>query len=1087
MTPKTAYYAAMAEEAARQVTGSWERWTSFLTTAGRLYKYPYHEQLMIHAQRPDATACAEYDLWNDKMNRYVKRGSKGIALLDNSGDKPRLRYVFDVSDTGTRRNSRPVYLWKMNDEYVPSVQAALEKAFGVPAQGNTLDSQIDGIARQLATDYWEEHGRQFLDIIAESYLEGYDEFNTGASFKNAATVSIAYTLYSRCVENPDEYFEHEDFLDIFDFNTRQTANALGTAVSQMSAQVFREIEVTIRNYERTKQAERSQNYDERNDIQTGRGLSDSEHRADEQRNETVGQVRQDASGIPSGEQSDALQRSDSQRETVSTSPGDRRDSETQSESVDEPVSDEQSGTGQREKSDGMGAAHEHIESTGRGNRDDGAYQQLTLNLLPSEEEQIHKIDEAESKKTLPAFSLPQSEIDHVLLLGSNTDHARKIVALDYMKGKSAEKLVETLKATYHGGFGLKEENHNISAWYADDGIHLAVGNSSQYVSSAQIIAWEDAVIRIGELLESGQYATNVELAEAPGFERKQVAEALWHLYHDLSDDARESGFFPSLERMPANNFPEQTAMLAEKLADPEFLDRMKTEYHAFMYAYSMDDSVLRFHYHKTNALEKRLNELDMPLREYQSNLTQMPIIRQFITDDELNRAMAGGSGFSGGKLRIYNYFENVRDKKERADFLKNEYGTGGHSHAISGTTGSFEDHSAKGLEYKKAGCDSVFFNWTQVADRIASLIRRERYLTPMEQARKLIDDFCMSEYESHADFSDLRKVGVAYTTITDDEIPIQANVNLVDFTVERYLDDWLLERRHYDSLEDLIDKELESLDFGELTDYEESDLETYLHYQQYRDIPDYELPPNIEQKETEESELSLDDPEYHEEETSLEQIPARNYHIADDALGEGGPKQKFARNIAAIQILQTLESENRSAIPEEQEILSNYVGWGGLADAFDPNKDNWAQEYTTLKGLLTDDEYAAARASTLNAHYTSPTVIRAIYDAIQQMGFEAGNILEPAMGVGNFFGMLPPEMQNSRLYGVELDSITGRIAQKLYPNADIKVAGFETTDRRDFFDLAVGNVPFGNYKVSDKPYDKLGFSIHNYFFGATRS
>ena len=1082
MTPKTAYYAAMAEEAARQVTGSWERWTSFLTTAGRLYKYPYHEQLMIHAQRPDATACAEYDLWNDKMNRYVKRGSKGIALLDNSGDKPRLRYVFDVSDTGTRRNSRPVYLWKMNDEYVPSVQAALEKAFGVPAQGNTLDSQIDGIARQLATDYWEEHGRQFLDIIAESYLEGYDEFNTGASFKNAATVSIAYTLYSRCVENPNGYFEHEDFLDIFDFNTRQTANALGTAVSQMSAQVFREIEVTIRNYERTKQAERSQNYDERNDIQTGRGLSDSEHRADEHRNETTGQVRQDASDIPSGEQSDALQRSDSQREAVPTSSGDRRDSETQSEPVDEPVSPEQSGTGQREKSDGLGAAHEHTESTSRGDGDDGAYQQLSLNLFPSEEEQIHKIDEAESKKTLPAFSLSQNEIDHVLLLGSNTDHAREIVALEYMKGKSTEELAETLKEVYHGGFGLKEENHNISVWYADDGIHLAVGNSSQYVPSAQIISWEDAAIRIGELLESGQYATNVELAEAPGFERKQVAEALWHLYHDLSDDARESGFFPSLERMPANSFPEQTATLAERFADPEFLGRMKTEYHAFMYVYSMDDSVLRFHYHKTNTLEKRLNELDMPLRKYQSDMVQMPIIRQFITDDELNRAMARGSGFSGGKLRIYNYFENVRDKKERADFLKNEYGTGGHSHALSGMTGSSEDHSAKGLEYKKAGCDSVFFNWTQVADRIASLIRQERYLTPMEQARKLIDDFCMNEYESHADFSDLRKVGIAYTTITDAEIPIQANVNLIDFTVERYLDDWLLERRHYDSLEELIDKELESLDFSELTDYEENDLDTYLHYQQYRDVPDSELPPNIEQKEVKEPEAPVTEVEYHEEEKAPEQISARNYHITDDALGEGGPKQKFARNIAAIQLLQTLESENRNATPEEQEILSNYVGWGGLADAFDPNKDNWAQEYTTLKGLLNDDEYAAARASTLNAHYTSPTVIRAIYDAVQQMGFETGNILEPAMGVGNFFGMLPPEMQNSRLYGVELDSITGRIAQKLYPHADIKVAGFETTDRRDFFDLAVGNVPFGNYKVSDKPYDKLGFSIHNYFF-----
>ena len=775
MTPKTAYYAAMAEDAARQVTGSWERWTSFLTTAGRLYKYPYHEQLMIHAQRPDATACAEYDLWNDKMNRYVKRGSKGIALLDYSRDKPRLKYVFDVSDTGTRRNSRPVYLWKMQDEYVPSVQEALEKAFGIPALGNTLDSQIDGIAHQLANDYWEEHGKQFLDIIAESYLEGYDEFNTGASFRNAATVSIAYMIYSRCVANPDEYFEHEDFLDIFDFNTRQTANALGTAVSQMSAQVFREIEVTIRNYERTKQAERSQNYDERNDIQTDRRLSDSEHRTDESRDETAGQVRQDAPNIPSGEQSDALQRPDSQREAVLSPSRDRRDSETQSEPVDEPVSSERSGTGQREESDGVGAAHEHTESTGRGNGDDGAYQQLSLNLFLSEEEQIHKIDEAESKKTLPAFSLPQNEVDHVLLLGSNTDHARKIVALEYMKGKSTEELVEKLKTVYHGGFGLKEENHNISAWYAEDGIHLAIGNSSQYAPSAQEISWKDTASRIGELLETGQYATNVELAEALGFERKQVAQSLWYLYHDLSEKARDTGFFSLLQDIRGTGFPNETAALAEQLADPEFLEKLKAEYHGFALAYSLDDSLLRFHYHKVNALEKRLNELDTPLREYQSELTSMPIIRQFITDDELNRAMAGGSGFSGGKLRIYDFFENNRDKKARADFLKNEYGQGGHSHALSGTTGSSEDHSAKGLEYKKAGCDSVLFNWTQVADRIASLIRQERYLTPMEQARKLIDDFCMSEYESHADFEDLRKVGVAYTTITDDEIPIQAS------------------------------------------------------------------------------------------------------------------------------------------------------------------------------------------------------------------------------------------------------------------------------------------------------------------------
>ena len=1148
MTPKTAYYAALAENATRWITESSDGWKSFLATVGRLYKYSYPDQLLIHTQRPDATACAEYDFWNDRMNRYVKRGSKGIALLDYSRDNPRLRYVFDVSDTGTRKSSRPVYLWKMKDEYIPSVQAALEKTFGVSAQGNSLDSQLDGIARQLANDYWEEHGRQFLDIIAESFLEGYDEFNTGASFRNAAAVSIAYTLYSRCVENPDEYFEHEDFLDIFDFSTRQTVNALGTAISQMSAQVFREIEVTIRNYERTKQAERSQNHDERNDIQTGRGLSDSGHQTDEHRDEAVGQVWSDAPSLSSGEQSDAVQRSDSQREAVPTPSGDRRDSEAQSEPADESVPPEQSGTGQGKESDGMGAAYERTESTGRGDGDDGAYQQLTLNLFLSEEEQIRKIDEAESK-TPSAFSLSQNEIDHVLLLGSNTDHAREIVALAYQKGKPVDELVEILKAVYHGGFGLKEEAHNLSAWYAEDGIHLAIGNSSQYVPSAQIISWEDAATRIGELLDAGQYATNVELEEALGFERKQVAEALWHLYHDLSDDAKETGFFPSLEKMPTNSFPDQTAEMSEQMADPAFLERMKAEYHAFAMAYSLDDSILRFHYHKVDVLEKRLSELDIPLREYHSDLVHMPIVRQFITDDEINQAMAYGSSFEGGKLRIYEYFENVRDKKERADFLKNEYGTGGRSHALSRTTGSSEDHSAKGLLYKKDACDSVSFNWTQVADRIASLIRQERYLTPMEKARKLIDDFCMSEYESHADFSNLRKVGVAYTTITNDEIPIQANVNLIDFTVERYLDDWLLERRHYDSLEELVDKELESLDFSELTDYEENDLDTYLHYQQYRDVPDYELPPNIEQKEVQSEEkaaetekksndetdyrvgdtiyldgksytiedvglfdVQLRDPDsaypifraeskenlkrlleqddnihLHNEvlditSTAETEIPALNYHITDDALGEGGPKQKFARNIAAIQLLQTLEAENRNATPEEQEVLSNYVGWGGLADAFDPNKDSWAQEYSTLKGLLTDDEYAAARASTLNAHYTSPTVIRAIYDTVQQMGFETGNILEPAMGVGNFFGMLPPEMQNSRLYGVELDFVSGRIAQKLYPNADIKVAGFETTDRRDFFDLAVGNVPFGNYKVSDKPYDKLGFSIHNYFF-----
>ena len=1468
MTPKTAYYAAMAEDAARQVTGSRERWTSFLTTAGRLYKYPYHEQLMIHAQRPDATACAEYDLWNEKMNRYVKRGSKGIALLDTRGDRPRLRYVFDVSDTGTRRNSRPVTLWKVQDEHIQPIQDALEKAYGVPAVGHSLETQIENIARQLATEYWNDNAKQISDIVANSYLEGYDEYNIGASFRNAATISIAYTLYSRCVDNPDDYFEHEDFLDIFDFNTRQTANALGTAVSEMSSQVFREIEVTIRNYERSKQAERSQNNDERNDLQTERGLLHPEPGTDRNRSEAAGQVWQNEESIPGAEQQDSVQRPDPDREVVPPSEGDRRDSDPQSGAADEPVSAEQSGTGQRDSADGVGSAHEQPESTGGGNRDDGAYQQLSLNLFLSEAEQISFIDEAESRKP-SAFSISQEQIDHFLVLGSNTDNHRMMVALEYAKGKTTEEIAQRLKEIYRGSNGLRLDGTDITAWFDDQCIHLAKGKTARFAPSKQIVSWQEAAERIGQLLENGEYATNVELVEAPGYERQKLAESLWYLYRDFADGVRDTGLLGSMQFIRSNGFPSETAELAEKLADPEFRANLQNEYRMFMEIRKEHPEILRFNYHKLDNIEKRLNELDLPLREFHTDRMVPPLVGQFITDDELNQALASrGSGFAGGKGRIWNYWQEGHSSQEKAEFLKKEHGTGGHSHALSGANASGEDHDAKGMRFRKAGCEEVKFSWSQVASRIDSLIANDRYLTEQEKAerdaileakaepeieveeetprytaeltsdafespfiiydnkrdtyyeapdgfyrtfdseseakefanqlneleerpaldraKELIDQFCKAEYDSPADFSNLSQVGIGHTTVTDDEIPIQCYANLVDFRIERYLGETLIESRQSNSLEELIAHELENLDFSDLiyvTDEEveryyeaesawdykvgdtvylddtaflveeirdsevqlrdptllypifraenrsrfeemlsrderndvlrkntadekeavpeeildnirpatvqdytaeyrlldrlRTDCEYFLGYGQryeghlwagnvrdqiakmrelyatvpekpewlteelidsyadrmappyqvvsyhhfengfddkldyqtlaeaekaaqgyvdgtmeddgfkydgaavydqqerkyvriYGDYPDEKAHAQVNGVELVEPEVPenfidhfyvVDDLEvrgalslkeystfedalraYHElpntqmkalgamntarpfpgsldfvqckdgQDTIVEdykkvagwehpevqeviskietaiqtkavpEVPASNYHITDDHIGEGGPKQKFARNIEAIETLFQLERENRNATPEEQEVLASYVGWGGLADAFDPDKGNWSQAYTTLKNLLSEDEYAAARASTLNAHYTSPTVIRAIYDAVAQMGFETGNILEPSMGIGNFFGMLPPEMQSSQLYGVELDSITGRIAQKLYPNAEIKVAGFETTDRRDFYDLAVGNVPFGNYKVADKPYDKLGFSIHNYFF-----
>ena len=1308
MNAKERFYSGLARETIGKITSNKDNWTSFLVTMSRNYEFTYPEQVMIYAQRPNATFCKPYDEWNDeKYRRYVRRGSTGIALFVTNRDKPYLRYVFDVADTGVRRSSPELKPWEVTEENRAYVMEAMERSFGVAADG-LLEAQLEEIALSLSAEYWEDYKKPILDIVANSFLEEYDELNIEVAFKRAVANSVSYAMYCRLVENPDNYFEHEDFLNVFDFNTRQTVNTLGTAVNAISSRMFQEIEKAIGEYEQNRAAERSADY-ERNDLQTGRGLQNPEHQAGERGNETFGQIWQDAQSVSGAEQSDAPERHDSDGEPVPAPVGDRGDGESQSGTFDESVPEEQPGTGERDGSAGLGKTHEQPESAGGGNRDDGAYQQLSLNLFLSEHEQISFIDEAESRKP-SAFSFSQEEIDHFLLLGSNTDDARKIVALEYMKQKPVEEIVPALKRVYHGGFGLKEDSGNISAWYSGDGIHLAKGSSAIDSPRAQIIPWEDAAKRIGELLENGQYATNVELVEAPGFEREKIAQSIWYLYHDLSDEAKAMGFFPSLSEIRSNGFPEETAWLAEQLRQPEFLAAMKEEYRGFMIAHDADRSLLRFHYHKLDGIEKRLHELDGPVREYQSDMMQMPLVRQFITDDEVNADLTRGSGFAGGKRRIYEYWQENHSVKDKAEFLKHEYGTGGHSHACSDATHSGQDHDAKGVRFTKSGCDKVQMSWSQVAQRIDALMKKGRFLTPEEEAeRQAIEEARTNPledvYERFAvvDTEDGEyaiwdeQTGTYYvdhegvTEYFDDEWlandyleevrqsvaameavqPEESAENIAE-PVEKtpvwnyqvgdtvYLDDTAF------LVEQITDREVQLRDpsllypifraenrsrFEEMlsqdernhavrgdayteensvTEENQGEIRTetaqperrylvaaYHHFENgfddkldyytleeaetaaqgyvdgtmeddgfkydgaavydqqehkciriYGDYPDekahaqvYGIAEPVQPEhfidhfyvaEDIQKRGALDIKEYSSFEDALrayhslpstqvkalgamntgrplpgsldlihckdgqdtviqdytkvdgwqnpevmdiiaqiEQslatrevppVPAVNFHITDDHIGEGGPKQKFARNMEAIKTLFQLESENRNATAEEQEILSNYVGWGGLADAFDPDKGNWAQEYTTLKNLLSEDEYAAARASTLNAHYTSPTVIRSIYDVVGQMGFETGNILEPAMGIGNFFGMLPPEMQSSRLYGVELDSITGRIAQKLYPNAEIKVAGFEMTDRRDFYDLAVGNVPFGNYKVSDKPYDKLGFSIHNYFF-----
>ena len=1689
MPSKLQTYMQMADEAQRQITGSYRGWTGFLTTAARLYKYPYAEQVMIHAQRPDATACAEYDFWNEKMGRYVRRGSKGIALIDSSGERPRLRYVFDVSDTGGREFPKSRYLWEYRAEHADAVSAMLESRYGVDGKGG-LPDQLERIASQLAEEYWRDYKRDILAIVDDSFLYGYDEFNVGAAFQSAAAVSIAYSLMSRCGLEADDRFEHEDFLSIFDFNTPEAAAELGTAVSRINGEVLRQIEVTIKNYEREKLAERSHSHD-RTDLHQERGLPDS--RPDAERDagghETPGQVRETAQELPSGAQTGAVQPSGAVGEAVPAPAGDRRDGEPEA-GADDAGADAvggRDGGAESPRPDEMGGADEQPESAGGGDHPQRAGVQLTndapeaepaqppipqayqLSLFPTEDEQIAYIAEAESY-TPSAFSMsiPQADIDHILRMEGNADYARMKIATEFSKGKSVEEIAAFLQSSFHGGNGVVTENGRYSAWYAEDGIHIANGDAARYLTSAKVVSWQEAAERIGQLLEQGEYTANVELAEAPGHERTELAQAVWYLRQDLSEKARAQGYLSCLSDMRGGGFPEETERLAGRLRDPAFREVLMDDFAQLRSDYREDRGLLRFHYHKPDKIEQGLRELSLPRREYRTEMAEIPAVQRFITEDEIAATLTRGSNIEGSKGRIYAYFKEKHTPREQADFLKDEYGIGGSSHAVSGASHSGEDHSGKGVVLKKQDCPEIQLNWANVAKRISELIRKDRFLTPeekarfeqlqrqtaersaawndynsvkeahpddlvlfqvgdffelygedakqaaellnmnltsrsipgagrvemcgvpshnlemyveklrdkydvtiaeapdfrgerrvytlrsvdheaeaaidaqeaefgadgtrvfrdpaaeqvqptvqelferyrlsvgnalskdeaflnacrnsdrqnaylegaaairrivtesgdlqltrlyfdmpafhnrlhqelldelyptlattvtpspykvtqadidaalqqwngrieskhavvrymkahardrdtaawlareyglkdtskplqisvgnsepvtlswakvqrriaqliqsdnfyteqeqdnfdnidpiairealaergivngqvvdaeanrnspfirqvmadveriaaqeaqertaqqeepaldpadrfhvvsldrgfrtlyavwddethgyyvdadgvteefasewqaeayrlelqgqaeqalLERAKGLISDFCRSEYGSEADFSDPTKIGVAYTTVTDDEISVQVNIDLVNYRLERYLDDEHLETRQYGSLQELITNELENLDFSDLIHVSDEDVEQHrwhapeeavveapetapapqrepfpysvgdtvylengkpyiiesvgvfditlsdptLFYpisraesresfarlmERYPQpektaaentaVPEKEAKPAYTEEtvavypgdknnlpyDVEIRTLRFDEPEHdppvmseeerlaleHEGRAALSEMgefvpdpddailqaeidepfaplpPAENFRILDDDLGTGGAKEKFWRNIKAIATLKQIEAEGRNATPEEQHILSQYVGWGGLADAFDPDKAGWRAEYDELKGVLTPEEYAAARASTLNAHYTSPTVIRAIYDAVENMGFQTGNILEPSMGVGNFFGMLPESMKSSRLYGVELDSITGRIAKQLYPKADITVAGFETTDRKDFFDLAVGNVPFGQYQVSDRAFDKLGFSIHNYFF-----
>ena len=1119
MPSKTEEYLALAQRTANGLTRYWESWTDYLTTASRLYKYPFADQLMIYAQRPDATACAEFDIWRNRMNRYVRRGSKGIALLDESSGFPRLHYVFDVSDTGVRRNSRDPEVWQLGPDLVQPVSEMLAAAYGI--SGERVSQQLADVAGKLVADYWDNNSGDILAIVDGSLLMDYDEAGVEMQFKSAAAISVTYTLLERCGFEPAGWFDKDDFQAIYNFSTPDSVYALGAAVSDMSREVLRNIERTVKTTIRRRNAERSQyEYEQQErDLLDRRGLPSPEPDP-EPAPEAAGQVRQAAPDVPDEPSPGAVQLDAPEREPVPAPDGGGADGREPDAADHGAASETEPGPGQGAESDGVGAAHEQPESAGRGAGDDGADLQLSFldANIPTEAEQIETIDRAESEKTPSAFVLSQAEIENELRKhGSGfTGGKQRIMAL-YQTQPDRKLRAKALAKEY----GIGGHSHDFLDGSRGFVNHDWKGLEFVHYPDYQKITlkWAQVEKYIDLMIQSDRYLTDKEKEHysPPAPVSAKSDGALTHAKNLIRDFCLEE-----YDSEPDFSNLSKIGIAYTNATDEEIPIQVNVDLVGYRVERYLGEVLIDERQYESleNLTETELEALDFSelvsvtdeeLEHYHNKAEEHPALLPLNVATEYNAlkeqhpdALVGFE--QGGQFEFYG--EDARKVCELlgGKFLEKETALGtvpvisfprdqwayrakqlwqrGESVYLAGLNEDGTHYQTKYLrreDYLPLGAtihmegrafrvDTVNFDKGSVSLQDVALaemripVFREE---PLAFVRELYEEQDMME-SPLPDYKVGDNVVVELPTRT-----IEGKVGYVGETDVRI--DTSAQGQSWDN--EVINKRQfeDGLRQNEqVTTQPDDTVKTVAIYPAEENRMPYDIviqtigskSPTLDAVEPEQSTLEL----------------AGNFRITDDHLGEGGAKQKYARNIEAIRTLFKLEQEHRGATAEEQQVLSQYVGWGGLADAFDPGKDSWAKEYAELKGLLSEDEYAAARSSVLNAHYTAPVVIRSIYDAVERMGFQSGNILEPSMGVGNFFGMLPTSMADSRLYGVELDSITGRIAKKLYPQADITVAGFETTDRRDFYDLAVGNVPFGQYKVNDKAYNKLGFSIHNYFF-----
>lgn len=1210
------------------VTETPQIWKAFLRSACNNYKCPFDEQVLIYAQKPEATAVLEMEKWNTLFGRWVNKGATGIAVFEERNGRSGLKYYFDVADTHESRYAKPVPVWQMEQGFEAYVTESLENSFGTLAEKESFPQAVLSAGKNLMADNISDYLVELVNTTAD--VEIVDRF------PKFVEDSISYMALARMGFPADEYIPDSAFAGIARFDSAKKINCLGTAVSDIAETELRVVAKTVgqffaknrdRAYDESRTEEKTA---EERSVAHGSDIQNGERRADSQPDNTraggniLRQIRTTSESISEGTQESGIHNAENNlpADTALGGNGTERQEDGRTARDENGTGAENQRGNERKESSGMDGGNEQSETLGGGNRPSGADLQVTelppflseplieaiilddqgrrksrqeinqffrntkdtqekieymknaysdtfvellidkerigyrkqpdgllmwegsylsrtsesvfswgivteffegymekgrhslafgAETMPNQAEQLNLFSMpleteitnaiADEEKPIYHAKIPQEVIDKVLYTGER-ETVPYAVAARYSRDILAEERIAFLKTVFQAesGFGMIHEKQQYTVWFTENGLDISRGKRLRSGFLKTSLSWEEIDKRIETLLEEGTYLSQTELEKAKAFEFSDVSQRLLYLYGDIDQENEENRkYLPIIRgiRNISGGYPVWEQELPKLLAEKSSAQAIYEEFQTFAEAYAENRDILQFHYHHVGELERDLELLTLPKREFTAQQDFQRQCQKFISENEVEKVLSGGSSISGGKFRIYSYFSYSHSLQEKADFLKKEYGTGG-----VGYKGFSENHDAKGIEIKKAydgiAYDRRFLKWTDVARIVESLVAFNKYMTPkqLEQIPQYEkEEIAKGIYHFFRSGSDLPAMPFRaeedYYTATENivkQLSDTEKVKEILQTMRVVLDGTDTTDRHYESMQRSFEN-LQKYSIGKFTLFNGN------HRVEEKTVAENtvtEEPRVTEEKEDVENSILEPDTgeiisESVEKETFIDEVQAteqtvekRNYHITDTELGTGTPTEKYQNNITAIRLLKELESENRLATAEEQAVLAKYVGWGGLADCFSETNRN----YVELKSLLTEEEFSSARESTLTAFYTQPTVIKAIYRVLSQMGFETGNILEPSCGTGNFLGLLPESMENSRIYGVELDSISGRIAKQLYQKADIRIQGFENADFSDsFFDVAIGNVPFGQFKVSDKRYDKNNFLIHDYFFG----